>query len=117
MGEEQRKGLQTRLRGGKPSRDIPFARAESATSVYAVASGKGGVGKSSVTVNLAAALAAASQRVGLLDADSRAVPGGGRAATRHRLTCPAPHPRAYSLARRDQRPLAWVAGAAKLRIR
>lgn len=69
MNEEQRKGLQTRLRGGKPARDIPFAHAESATSVYSVASGKGGVGKSSVTVNLATALAAAGQRVGLLDAD------------------------------------------------
>jgi ATP-binding protein involved in chromosome partitioning len=37
--------------------------------VYAVASGKGGVGKSSVTVNLAAALAASGQKVGVLDAD------------------------------------------------
>jgi len=69
MSDEQRRGLQTRLRGGKPMRDIPFAHAESATSVFAIASGKGGVGKSSVTVNLAAALAAAGQRVGLLDAD------------------------------------------------
>jgi ATP-binding protein involved in chromosome partitioning len=37
--------------------------------VFAVASGKGGVGKSSVTVNLAAALAASGQKVGVLDAD------------------------------------------------
>jgi len=69
MSDAQRRGLQTRLRGGRPMRDIPFAHADSATSVYAIASGKGGVGKSSVTVNLAAALAAAGQRVGLLDAD------------------------------------------------
>lgn len=39
------------------------------TRVYAVASGKGGVGKSTVTVNVAAALAASGQRVGVLDAD------------------------------------------------
>src|SRR5215469_16501454 len=45
MSDEQRKGLQTTLRGGKPMRDIPFAHAESKTSVFAVASGKGGVGK------------------------------------------------------------------------
>jgi ATP-binding protein involved in chromosome partitioning len=48
---------------------IPFAQPSSLTRVYAVASGKGGVGKSSVTVNLAAALAAAGQKVGVADAD------------------------------------------------
>ena len=69
MSEEQRHELQTRLRGGQPQREIPFARADSLTKVYAVASGKGGVGKSSVTVNLAVALAAAGKKVGLLDAD------------------------------------------------
>ncbi len=69
MSEEQRRNLQTSLRGGKPEREIPFANPASLTKVYAVASGKGGVGKSSVTVNLAAALAAAGQKVGLLDAD------------------------------------------------
>jgi ATP-binding protein involved in chromosome partitioning len=69
MSEEQRRALQGRLRGGKQEREIPFASPTSLTKVYAVASGKGGVGKSSVTVNLAAALAAAGQRVGLLDAD------------------------------------------------
>jgi ATP-binding protein involved in chromosome partitioning len=69
MSDEQRRELQGRLRGGKPEREIPFASPASLTKVYAVASGKGGVGKSSVTVNLAAALAAAGQKVGLLDAD------------------------------------------------
>jgi ATP-binding protein involved in chromosome partitioning len=69
MSEEQRRGLQGKLRGGQPEREIPFASPTSLTKVYAVASGKGGVGKSSVTVNLAVALAAAGQKVGLLDAD------------------------------------------------
>jgi ATP-binding protein involved in chromosome partitioning len=69
MSEEQRRALQSTLRGGAPERIIPFAQPDSLTKVYAVASGKGGVGKSSVTVNLAAALAAAGQKVGLLDAD------------------------------------------------
>jgi ATP-binding protein involved in chromosome partitioning len=69
MSEEQRRALQATLRGGKPERVIPFAKPDSLTKVYAVASGKGGVGKSSVTVNLAVALAAAGQKVGLLDAD------------------------------------------------
>jgi ATP-binding protein involved in chromosome partitioning len=69
MSEEQRRELQGRLRGGKAEREIPFAKPGSLTKVYAIASGKGGVGKSSVTVNLAVALAAAGQKVGLLDAD------------------------------------------------
>ena len=68
MSEEQRKALRTHLRGGATI-DIPFARPGSLTRVIAVASGKGGVGKSSVTVNLAAALAATGRSVGLLDAD------------------------------------------------
>jgi ATP-binding protein involved in chromosome partitioning len=69
MSEEQRRGLQTKLRGGKPEKEIPFAQPGSLTKVYAIASGKGGVGKSSVTVNLAVALAALDVKVGLLDAD------------------------------------------------
>jgi ATP-binding protein involved in chromosome partitioning len=69
MSEEQRRSLQASLRGGRPERVIPFAKPDSLTKVYAVASGKGGVGKSSVTVNLAVALAAAGMKVGLLDAD------------------------------------------------
>jgi ATP-binding protein involved in chromosome partitioning len=69
MSDEQRRELQTRLRGGRPEPQIPFAQPSSLTRVYAVASGKGGVGKSSVTVNLAAALAAAGHKTGVVDAD------------------------------------------------
>lgn len=69
MSEEQRRELAGRLRGGAPEPEIPFASPTSLTKVYAISSGKGGVGKSSVTVNLAAAMAAAGKKVGLLDAD------------------------------------------------
>ena len=69
MSDEQRADLSKQLRGGAPEREIPFAKPGSLTRVYAVASGKGGVGKSSVTVNLAASMAAEGVRVGLLDAD------------------------------------------------
>jgi ATP-binding protein involved in chromosome partitioning len=68
MTDEQRKNLQQRLRGANV-REIPFAAPSSLTRVYAVASGKGGVGKSSVTVNLAAAMAASGLNVGVVDAD------------------------------------------------
>jgi len=82
MSEAQRKELQAKLRGGRPEKEIPFAQPTSLTRVFAIASGKGGVGKSSVTVNLAAALAAAGQKVGVLDADTagqaaRRAPGEG----------------------------------------
>jgi len=69
MSDDQRKSLQTSLRGDNPVREIPFAQPGSLTRVYAVASGKGGVGKSSVTVNLAAAMAARGLSVGIVDAD------------------------------------------------
>src|ERR1700729_915501 len=73
MSEEQPRELQARLRGssgqGKAEKEIPFAKPGSLTKVYAIASGKGGVGKSSVTVNLAVALAGTGLKVGLLDAD------------------------------------------------
>jgi ATP-binding protein involved in chromosome partitioning len=69
MTGEQRSGLQDTLRGGQPAKEIPFARPGSLTKVYAIASGKGGVGKSSVTVNLAAAMARQGRSVGIVDAD------------------------------------------------
>jgi ATP-binding protein involved in chromosome partitioning len=69
MSAEQRAGLQEVLRGGQAQREIPFAQPGSLTKVYAIASGKGGVGKSSVTVNLALALAAQGLKVGVVDAD------------------------------------------------
>jgi ATP-binding protein involved in chromosome partitioning len=69
MDETQREALKTKLRGGQTVREVPFAKPGSLTRVYAVASGKGGVGKSSVTVNLAAAMAAEGLAVGVLDAD------------------------------------------------
>jgi ATP-binding protein involved in chromosome partitioning len=70
MSTEQRQELQRSLRGGAAAEPvIPFAQPGSRTRVYAVASGKGGVGKSSVTVNLAAALAARGLAVGVVDAD------------------------------------------------
>jgi ATP-binding protein involved in chromosome partitioning len=69
MSDEQRAALRDLLKGGQAEREIPFARPDSLTQVIAVASGKGGVGKSSVTVNLARALAASGLKVGILDAD------------------------------------------------
>jgi len=69
MTDEQRAELQTNLRGGKPAKEIVFAQPGSLTKVLAIASGKGGVGKSSMTVNLALALAKAGRRVGVVDAD------------------------------------------------
>jgi ATP-binding protein involved in chromosome partitioning len=69
MSDEQRSTLRTQLRGGAAEREIPFAKPGSLTRVYAVASGKGGVGKSSVTASLAVALAANGLKVGVVDAD------------------------------------------------
>jgi ATP-binding protein involved in chromosome partitioning len=70
MSAEQRRALQEQLRGpGRVENEIPFAKPGSLTRVYAVASGKGGVGKSSLTVNLAVALANRGRTVGVVDAD------------------------------------------------
>lgn len=68
MNEEQRAGIKKLLRNGRES-FISFAQKDSLTRVIGVASGKGGVGKSSVTANLAVAAAQKGLRVGILDAD------------------------------------------------
>ncbi len=68
MSENERMRLAARLRGDTPEGTHKFGL-DSTTKVYAVASGKGGVGKSTVTANLAVALAQQGQRVGILDAD------------------------------------------------
>ncbi|GGS13338.1 Mrp/NBP35 family ATP-binding protein [Actinokineospora fastidiosa] len=69
MSDEQRTALRKSLRGDAEEPRIPFAEPGSLTRVYCVASGKGGVGKSSVTVNLAVAMAARGLKVGIVDAD------------------------------------------------
>ncbi len=69
MNDEQRKELRRTVKGDADEPVIPFAQPGSLTRVYAVASGKGGVGKSSVTVNLAASLADRGLSVGVVDAD------------------------------------------------
>jgi len=68
MSPDERRALTERLRGGRAAREMPFGP-DSLTRVIAVTSGKGGVGKSTLTANLAVALAARGLRVGLVDAD------------------------------------------------
>lgn len=68
MDEEQRNNVKKLIRGGR-EKFISFAQPDSLTRVLGIASGKGGVGKSSVTVNLAVAAATRGLKVGILDAD------------------------------------------------
>ena len=76
MNEEQRKAMRASLVGHN-EREIVFTQPGNLTRVYAIASGKGGVGKSSVTANLAAAMAAQGLTVGIVDADiyGHSIPG------------------------------------------
>ena len=67
MTRDQREALTAKLRGGR-SRELQFGP-DSLTRIYAITSGKGGVGKSTVTANLGVALAASGLRVGIVDAD------------------------------------------------
>ncbi|WP_309103192.1 Mrp/NBP35 family ATP-binding protein [Microbacterium sp.] len=68
MTPDERRALTEKLRAGRPARQMAFGP-DSLTRVILVSSGKGGVGKSTVTANLAAALAAQGLAVGLVDAD------------------------------------------------
>jgi ATP-binding protein involved in chromosome partitioning len=68
MSPEERQALTTKLRGGVTERTKGISL-DASTRVVAVASGKGGVGKSTLTANLATAFARLGQRTGILDAD------------------------------------------------
>lgn len=68
MTPAERKALTEKLRAGRPARHMPFGP-DSLTRVILVSSGKGGVGKSTVTANLAVALSDQGLSVGLVDAD------------------------------------------------
>lgn len=69
MTPEQRQAMREKLQGAGATREIPFNQPSSLTRIYAIASGKGGVGKSSVTANLAVQMARSGLRVGVIDAD------------------------------------------------
>lgn len=67
MSREERAALTEKLRGGRP-KSMQFGP-DSLTRIYAISSGKGGVGKSTLTANLGVSLAARGLRVGIVDAD------------------------------------------------
>ncbi|MDO5025995.1 MAG: Mrp/NBP35 family ATP-binding protein [Trueperella sp.] len=69
MTDEEKQSLREKLSGGAPQRVVPFAQPDNLTRVYAISSGKGGVGKSSMTANLAGAMARQGLKVGVVDAD------------------------------------------------
>jgi ATP-binding protein involved in chromosome partitioning len=69
MSDAQRQELQANLRSGRNEKEIPFSRPDNLTKIFAIASGKGGVGKSSVTANVGVAMAAQGYKVGIVDAD------------------------------------------------
>ncbi|WP_371173882.1 Mrp/NBP35 family ATP-binding protein [Buchananella felis] len=69
MSDEQKAELRSKLTGGAPEPEIPFTKPGNLTRIYAVTSGKGGVGKSTVTSNLSAAMAKQGLKVGVVDAD------------------------------------------------
>ena len=77
MSDEQRRELRQHLRGNTPEAIIPFTQPDNTTRIFAVSSGKGGVGKSSMTVNLACEFARRGLSVGIVDADiyGHSVPG------------------------------------------
>lgn len=77
MTDEQRTQLRQKLRGSAPEAVIPFTQPGNTTRIFAVSSGKGGVGKSSMTVNLACEFARRGLSVGIVDADiyGHSVPG------------------------------------------
>ena len=85
MNQSERDALKAKLRNGKPPRQNPFD-AETLTRVYLIGSGKGGVGKSSVTTNLAVQLATDGYRVGLVDADIFGFSIPGQLGTRDKPT-------------------------------
>ena len=68
MTPDERDVLKKKLRGGKPMRHNPFDK-DTLTNIFLIGSGKGGVGKSTLTANLAVALARQGKSVGLIDAD------------------------------------------------